>query len=300
MPGEPAKRFGTTYSAKILELMDLPPELRLWIHKILFFGSEEDDYAYSVSECSSFIRASLHTAYDTIFNIHPYRWRTHRPRRKFDLAIFRTNRTIQAEAKPIFYGLASFNLIGARVFHGSQSWQFLSKLTPRYRKLGRRVEALCFTGHPVTYFHSRFTSLDWTLSMKILAQECTALQSLKLWVEERNFAAVARSNETDAWIQEILRLRGLKDFEMPALVPKHTQYLHEQHLQSTSKVLPLLQSRLLQSNYEAPSDSLQRSPKISQAGGSFPFLKFPPEARALVYRHALLPANKRVHPYVEP
>ena len=136
--------------------------------------------------------------------------------------------------------------------------------------------------------------------MKILAQEFTALQTLKLWVEERNFAAVARSNETDAWIQEILRLRGLKDFEMPALVPKHTQYLHEQHLQCTSKVLPLLQSRLLQSNYEAPSDSLQRSPNISQAGGSFPFLKLPPEARALVYRHALLPANKRVHSYVEP
>ena len=110
---------------------------------------------------------------------------------------------------------------------------------------------------------------------------------------------MARSNETDAWIQEILRLRGLKDFEMPALVPKHTQYLHEQHLQCTSKVLPMLQSRLLQSNYEVPPDSLQRSPNISQAGGSFPFLKLPPEARALVYRHALLPANKRVHPYVE-
>ena len=76
---------------------------------------------------------------------------------------------------------------------------------------------------------------------------------------------MARSNETDAWIQEIPRLRGLKDFEIPALAPKHTQYLHEQHLQCTSKVLPLLQSRLLQSNYEAPSDSLQRSPKTSQA-----------------------------------
>ena len=151
MPGEPAKRFGTTYSAKTLELMDLPPELRLWIYRILFFGSEEDDYyAYSVSECSSFIRASLNTAYDSIFNIRHHHWRMHRSRRKFDLAIFRTNRTIQAEAEPIFYGLASFNLIGPRVFHGSPSWQFLSHLTPRYRKLGRWVEALCFTGNPET------------------------------------------------------------------------------------------------------------------------------------------------------
>ena len=90
--------------------------------------------------------------------------------------------------------------------------------------------------------------------MKILAQECTALQTLKLWIHEKLLVAVPTSGETDAWIRATLALRVLRRFDMPALMRKHTASLQEQHLQSTSRMMALLRSPLLESDHSKLQD----------------------------------------------
>ena len=69
-----------------------------------------------------------------------------------------------------------------------------------------------------------YSLFDWTLFMKILSQECPALQSLRLWVhsDEQEFEWLANAKVDDLWVQAILQLQnlqGLRRFDMPGIKP---------------------------------------------------------------------------------
>ena len=69
-----------------------------------------------------------------------------------------------------------------------------------------------------------YSLFDWILFMKILSQECPALQSLRLWVhsDEQEFEWLADARVDDLWVQAILQLQILQDLrrlDMPGIKP---------------------------------------------------------------------------------
>lgn len=364
--------------------MDLPAEIRKRVYELLFFGSEEDDGPIQPAhesprkpyfmplesfDFSSFLDAEAVPPVSRTASrqIHmylqaepierrsaakgppPYRKPVYRTSRRFPLAIFRSNHAIQAESESVFYGSASFNLMN-RSQGGLLSWECISELPRRYRRLIRRVEHFCFESISAsTERRSRghYTLLDWTLFLKILGNECPALQSLRLWVhsDQQESEWLAGACENDPWIQAILQLQVLEDlrhFDMPGitpvdlsdslysptdpmapyfqLMPAHTNYgtwytaIHSQFpwlkygnvLRPTkaepscnANILPWLKARLLKTKCPIAPTTSHGDSNMSLFAKSFPILKLPPVIRAWIYRHALLPANKQVHPYIK-
>ena len=223
--------------------LDLPVELRKHVYKLLFFGGEEDRAIQPAFEIERPLNAprSLtetpleRTTFTASRQIHPYdrpepieilsisaepppyRELIYKSLRRYPLAIFRVNHAVQAESELTFYGSASFNLMGGQSHKKIASWEWLSQLPRRYLRLIRRVEHFC-------YIETMYSLFDWTLFMKMLSQECPALQSLRLWVhsDEREFEWLADAQIDDSWVQAILQLQDLQDlrrFDMPGIKP---------------------------------------------------------------------------------
>ncbi len=358
--------------------MDLPAEIRERVYELLFFGNEEDhgpiQPAHELgpqpktlsSAPSAKAESMAHTARRQIHVYDhteageqrslaaappPYQNRIYRTSRRFSLAIFRANHALQGESESVFYGSASFNFMGPG--KGSlRSWEWLSQLPRRYRRLIRHVEHFCFdsTSASAGSKDLSYTLFDWTLFMKILGNECPALQCLRLWVhsDQQESEWLAGASETDPWIQAILQLKNLENlryFDMPGIrpvdlqdaqflpingmgqavnIPQHSLVLmgylswHSQ-IQSrlpwlnfgnilrptrsepslTANILPWLRVRLLKTDCQTAPGVSHRDSNIPLAAPSMSILKFPPAIRALIYRYAILPANKRVHPYIK-
>ena len=342
--------------------LDLPIELRKHIYELLFFGGEEDRAIQPAFEIERHLGAPFsltetpleRTTFTASRQIHPYdrpepiemwsmsagpppyRELIYKSLRRYPLAVFRVNHTIQAEAELIFYGSASFNLMGGQSLRTISSWEWLSQLPRRYRRLIQRVEHFC-------YIESMYSLFDWTLLMKMLSQECPALQSLRLWVhsDEQEFGWLADTKVDDPWVQAILQLQNLQDlrrFDMPGIKPLSLQdsqhsLVHGMfgtHQAGLQHMFPLLQHYhheispwLKPGNVPRPIDSepsdtativpwlrarLENNPltvsAISRQDSCtplaiFPILNLPPAIRNRIYRHILLPANKQLHPYIK-
>lgn len=298
--------------------MDLPPELRNRIYETLFFGNgggdiqiQPQEYLLRHHRWSYGIEMpdAVHTASR---QIHPYyqpqSYHVNRKsQRRFPLAIFRASHAIQAESEPQFYSLASFNLMGFRFSGVVESWQFLSELSRRYRKMIRRVEHLCFNSFSepssIFYTHQRHCSFSWMLFMKMLVQECSALQSLKLWIYhdevEKNW--VAKAKEADGWVQAILHLENLQNmrhFDMLVMRTETPAVLNNSAPPFTVDILPWLQARLI--GEKRPSALTETALCTLPTPAQFPFLGLPSAIRARIYRFTLLPDNKQICPYIKP
>ena len=251
--------------------------------------------------------------------IHPYRDRKHRDDRYPDLSIFQTSRQIQAEAEPVFYGSASFNLMGPWSNEHFQSFEFFQRLPQRYRKLIKHVEhyhcfVQCIPQYDFTparydrFIYIPTNHFDWQLFMKFLAQECPNLQSLKLWVwtDRTETQELRRTTSNIVWVQGILRLAHLTNlphFDMPAIKSTPTEHPVEQTPSGDGGLLPSLRRRLLQVRLQASKKSasmaLHDPHNRPRFNAPFPFLKLPLSVRALVYRYVLLPPNNQIHPFIK-
>ena len=299
--------------------LDLPGELRNRIYDLYFFGGEDDVPLQHVYFNRSPPRLGLETcdkgpgkAITAHRQIHPYRDSIYRDDRHLDLSIFQTSRQIQAEAEPVFYGLASFNLMGPWSDEHFQSFEFLQRLPQRYRKLIKNVEHYyCFV-HCVPEHNSTLTIIydffGWRFFLNFLAQECPNLQSLKLWVWTRGFQAQELRSLTRSFacVRRILRLAhrtNLRHFDMPAIKSIPTEYPDKQTPSGGGSLLPCLQKHLLQVRHQ--NSRLSALPALHNphdrppSSAPFPFLKLPSSVRALVYCHALLPPNKQLLPFIK-
>jgi len=136
-----------------------------------------------------------------------------------------------------------------------RSREFISMLPRRYRRLIRRVEHVCFKSVSIrdwmeAYYHNLF---GWTLFMKILSQECTALQSLRLWVysDQQETEWLANAKESDPWVQATLQLtylQNLQHFDMPVITTDTRSHATEPQPSCTANILPWLQARLVKNN----------------------------------------------------
>lgn len=306
--------------------LDLPSELRNRVYDFYFFGGEDDvplQHVYynrvppgprHLGTCEGPCKAI--TAHR---QIHPYRDSIHRDDRQLDLSIFQTSRQIQAEAEPVFYGSASFNLMGPWSNDHFQSFEFLQRLSQRYRKLIKHVEHYyCFVRCAPDYdftlaghYRFRYTFInhyDWRLFLDFLAQECPNLQSLKLWVwtEGLEVQELLRLTSKFVWVQGILRLAhltNLRHFDMPAIKSTPTEYPDKQTPSGGGALLPSLRRYLLHVRHQASGKlavpALHNPHDRARSSAPFPFLKLPPTVRALIYRHALLPPNKQLLPFIK-
>lgn len=166
--------------------LDLPSELRNRAYDFHFFAGENDMplqhlYYDRVPRVPGTRRLGTwdkgpYKAITAHRQIHPYRDHMNRDDRYLGLEIFRTSRQIQAEAEPVFYGSASFNLMGSWCRDHFQSFEFLQRLPQRHRKLIKHVEHNWFVhhapaDHTVTLAdydrskHSTFSDFDWQIFM---------------------------------------------------------------------------------------------------------------------------------------
>lgn len=234
--------------------------------------------------------------------IHPYR-RDSKYQPQYDLCILRTNRQIQDEAEKVFYGWSSFNLTVDAFAPGEvQTFQFFQSLPPKYRKLISRVEIRCFCGAAGTgnrrgmNNHRVMSLFDWNAFMKFLALECSSLRSLILW-------AFADGHEGDElkrncrmstdWVQSILQIKTLRFFDIRA-IPRRAiaegQSCVPEVVRDLRSVLYQQSNALTTAQAEFPS---------SFPGSTFPFAQLPGHLRNRIYRFALLPADKHLHPYLK-
>ena len=111
--------------AKGPKLLDLPLELRLRIYDVLLFGGEEDErirLARGAQDSKDWINITVDHSYNSICKVHPYGHPRHRSKNNFNVTLFRSNRAIQSEAEPVFYGLAFLNSRTVRPNHGALCW----------------------------------------------------------------------------------------------------------------------------------------------------------------------------------
>ena len=330
--------------------MDLPSEMRRRVYEMLFFDNDGDPPSIQVPQeierpwppdQNYHQEEPVHTA---PWQVHPYgradptdkrlptcgRQSRDTPQYKsptrFSLSIFRVSRTIQEEAEAVFYGSASFNLMGGQFWNVISSWAWLSQLPRRYRRLIRHIEHFSFTSRSINcrrragdISHSFF---DWSVFMQLLAQECRSLQSLRLWLmsDTQEFEWLANARKTDPWVQALLLLQDLPDFrnfDMPGIRPRWYPEFENVDLRQYNKpwlderrsarpvqsapaenasIVGWLKSRLEHNRHpKAPLASPQIS---SKPFSSFPIFRLPRSIRDLIYRHLLLPSNKRLHPYI--
>ena len=334
---------------------DLPLELRRQVYEILFFDDLVTDYAanslghsvgrkntaprqihpYSVADPRSCYSGAHHSPHGTKLG--------YKSVKRFPLAIFRTNHMIQTEAEAVFYGSASFNLMSDQDHGRISSWEWLSQLPCRYRKLITRVEHFCYSF--VSASGSRgggetcYSSFDWLLFMRILAQECPALQSLRLWVlsDSQESEWLAGATEADSWVQAILQLETLEHLRHLDICPirfgtsrdllddpirggfshhvppihyctrisKKSPWLGRQisprPIQSESfdslAIVQKLKARLEKSSQRELSRPCRQKP--FRFYSPFRLLDLPGPIRIHIFRHVVLPPNRRIHPYIK-
>ena len=276
-------------SIQTCTFLNLPREIRDVILGELFFPGER--------EPEEIKQNSYGLAPTTVREISPYNVDESR-KPKFETAIIRTCQQLQDEAEAVLYGTSSFNLMYQDWDdrNGKLSYEFFEKLPRRLRRLVRRVERKCYS-EP---YRQSISPRDWHLFMTFLARECSNLQSLKLWgpgdhLEGPRWVETCKMDR--AWVRDILQIKSLRYFDIP-VIPGGVIYDFPEFAED---FLPRLKAALCQqpaSNIVGQGVSF-RDCHNSQSS-VFRFLDLDVSIRKRVYRHLLLPPNKRVHPYLKP
>lgn len=268
-------------SAQTSPLLRLPREIRDAIIGELFFPGER--------EPEELDQNWLGLATTAVRQIFPYA-RDRDP--KFDTAILRTCQQLQEEGEAILYGTSSWNLMYQDWDDDIKfSYEHLERFPKRLRRLIRRVERKCYS-EP---YAMSITLYDWKLFITFLARECPNLHSLKLWGpgDRKEGLLWVKTCKRDAeWVQAILQIKTLLQFDIPVI----RGGLIYDFPDFKDDFLPWLKSTLLQQP-QLPSISapLQDVPPHTP----FRILDLPRDIRNRIYRFALLPPTRRIHPYIK-
>lgn len=288
-------------SSDSFPFLSLPRELRNEIYELVFFAGEDMASPTAAGFGSRKLRWASDGIAGTAKNqIHPYRIDSKRQPR-FDVAIIRVNHQIEEESTRIFYGRSSFNLTMDYFGPGNyKTYEFLQSLPRKYRRLIQRIEHRCYDeykpNNPRVENRRSMDIFDWSALMKFLAQECSSLRSLILWgfANGREGKKMLNSCREDSeWVQAVLQIKTLTFFDIPAIPRGFVKF--------GQSCAPEFLEKLRASLYKQRTSShgLQLCPLELEDTLPFPFLKLPDTVRRRVYRFALLPADKRLHPYIK-
>ena len=269
-------------SSNTCPLLSVPQEIRDHIiGEVLFPGEKQP---------KELIQNNRGTATTAVRQIHPYDTdKDKRPR--FDVAIIRSCTQLQHEAEAILYGSSSWNLMYQDWWDRDKvSYEFFEKLPPRLRRLIRRVERKCYSKP----YRNTISLYDWKMFTTFLAQECPNLHSLILWgpgdkVEGPPWVKTCDRNQK--WVQAILQIKSLKHFDIP-VIPGGVIYDYPEF---RDDFLPCLKRDLTQTRNASEVEARD----VYEKSAPFPFLRLERPIRNLIYRHALLPRNRRLHPYIK-
>ena len=272
-------------ATKPFPLLVLPREIRdQIIGEVLFPGEKQPrDLTQNI----------LGTASTTVRQIHPYDTdKSKKPR--FDINIITTCKQLQHEAEEILYGSSSWNLMYQDWWDPEKvSYEFLEKFPRRLRQLIQRVERKCYSSP----YNATISLWDWKSFMTFLARECPNLHSLRLWGPgDKNEGPlwVETCNRDAEWVQAILQIKSLKHFDLP-VIPGGNIYTHPTF---SDDFLPWLKASLIQAHTTQQRETQVFKPL--DANAPFPFLRLDWTIRERIYRHTLLPPNRRLHPYLKP
>ena len=231
------------------------------------------------------------TASTAVRQIHPYDTDEDKKPR-FDVAVIRTCSQLQHEAEAILYGSSSWNLMYQDWWDRDKiSYDFFEKLPRRLRRLIQRVERKCYSAP----YWNTISLCDWKMFMTFLARECPNLHSLRLWGPGDKMEGppwVQTCSDDQEWVQAVLQIKSLKYFDIP-MIPGGVIYDYPEF---RDDFLPWLRFNMVESR-EIPR--AEEAITAIRQTGSFPFLRLERKIRDLIYRHALLPTDKRVHPYIK-
>ena len=266
-------------------LLVLPREIRdQIIGEVLFPGEKQP------RDLTQNIRGTASTA---VRQIHPYDTdKSKKPR--FDISIITTCKQLQREAEEILYGTSSWNLMYQDWWDPEKiSFEFFERLPRRLRQLIQRVERKCYSSP----YEATISLWDWKAFMNFLARECPNLHSLRLWGPgDKNEGPpwVETCSRDAEWVQAILQIKSLKSFDIP-VIPGGNIYTYPKF---SDDFLPWLRASLIQT-HTTQHEGIQVF-KAIYPEGPFPFLKLDSTIRDRIYRHTLLPPNRRLHPYLKP
>ena len=261
---------------ELFPFLNLPFELREQILGEVFFPSESQPE-------------------ETLKNEHPLSTNASRPifpfyrmrdgtKFKIDTAIMRTCHQLQPEAEQILYSTSSWLLTCENV-------PLLENLPRRLRKLIRNVELSC---GPLVR-----SSTLWAKGFTFLAHECLCLQSLKLHVFDQPVSLRVsrleprRCLKDEEWVIAVLQIKALTFFDIrpvgdrvmftyPNLINDFLPWMRVQLLARPHRVLVCKENQIA----------------YNRGNGQSSFLDLPLSIRKRVYRYALLPADKRIHPSI--
>ncbi|MCJ1243767.1 hypothetical protein MMC30_000964 [Trapelia coarctata] len=276
-----SQRWTSSKSPQTASFLHLPREIRDAIIGELFFPGEKEPVEFDQN--------TLGLATTAIRQIFPY---DQERKPIFDTAIFRTCQQLQEEGEAVLYGSSSWNLMYQDWDDDVKlSYEFLEKLPKRCRRLIRRIERKCYSKP----YSMKITLYDWKLFMTFLAQECPNLHSLKLWAPgDRNEGPpwVKTCRRDAEWVQAILHIKTLLEFDIP-VIRGGVIYNHPEFKDG---FLPWLKSALLHQpgvpSDSAPSQVVHQTPP-------FRLLDLPRAIRDRIYRFALLPPTRQIHPYIK-
>ncbi|MCJ1407680.1 hypothetical protein MMC19_001751 [Ptychographa xylographoides] len=266
-------------------LLKLPREVRDIIIGEVFFPGEKQPKDFDQDE--------LGLSTTAVRQIFPYN-KLRKP--SFDVSVLRTCRQFQEEGEAILYGSSSWNLMYAD-WHDriKLSYEFLEKFPKRLRRLIRRVERKCYS-EPYSMTISLF---DWKVFMTFLARECPNLKSLKLWGpgDVNEIPAWLQTCRRDKeWVQSILQIGSLVEFDIPAIPRYSTGAHYDFHF--VTDFLPWLKSSLMQPRH-VDNPGILSYPRACCRFRHLSFLNLDRHTRNMVYRYVILPANRRIHPYIK-
>lgn len=266
-------------------LLELPREIRDQIlGEVLFPGEKEPQ---------DLTQNNLGLGPTAVRQIHPYN--TDKGKKPhFDVAVITTCKQLQQEAESILYGSSSWNLMYQDWWDTEKvSYEFLERFPRRLRRLIQRVERKCYS-EP---YNATISLWDWKAFMTFLALECPNLHSLRLWGPgDRNEGPpwVETCNKDAEWVRAILQIRSLKYFDIPVITGGNIY----EHPKFRDDFLPWLRSSLVQSRKPQSVVDCQAI-EAHDSSTHFPFLRLERRIRDRIYRHVLLPSDRRLHPYIK-
>ena len=266
-------------------LLKLPREVRDHIlGEVLFPGDKEP---------ADLIQNIYGLGPTAVRQINPYN--TDKPQKPhFDISVITTCRQLQHEAEGILYGSSSWNLMYQDWWDTEKvSYEFFERFPTRLRRLIRRVERKCYSSP----YSATISLWDWKAFMTFLAQECPNLHSLRLWGPgdlDEGPSWVETCNKDAEWVQAILQIRSLELFDIRGI----TGGVIYEYPKFKDDFLPWLAASLVQ--VRKPQSLGCQIIKPHDSETPFPFLKLDRTIRNRIYRHALLPPDKRLHPYIKP